>query len=278
MKYELGKDYIKVFSKEEFNPQHILECGQVFCFKREGDKFIVFPGKEYAEISDNSDCYLIKTKNPQYFVKWFDLNENYNEIKENLSKYEIMKKPIKFGYGIRILKQELFETLISFIISANNNIKRICMILNKIRENLGEKGENGVYSFPSYEKLQSCDEAFFKSLGAGYRAAYLVKVLNQTSPTNLQELSFLPTKQLRNKLIEFSGVGPKVADCILLFGFGRKDVFPVDTWIAQMYNIYFKKEVNREKIRNDLVDKFGALSGQAQQYLFYYQRSGENEQ
>lgn len=278
MKYELGKDYIKVFSKKEFNPQHILECGQVFCFKKEVDKYIVFPGKEYAEIFEACDGYLIKTKNPQYFVKWFDLNENYNEIKENLSKYEIMKKPIEYGGGIRILKQDLFETLISFIISANNNIKRICMILNKIRENLGKKVENGVYSFPSYEKLQGCDEVFFKSLGAGYRAAYLVKVLSQTNPDHLETLSSLSTKQLRKKLIGFAGVGPKVADCILLFGYGRKDVFPVDTWIAQMYNCYFEKEDNREKIRNNLVDKFGNLSGQAQQYLFYYQRAGISDE
>lgn len=275
MKYLLGKDYIKVLSKEEFNPQHILECGQVFCFKKEGEKYIVFPGSEYAEIIEEREGYLIKTNNPQYFVDWFALDEDYDKVKKTLLKFAIMKKPIEYGYGIRILKQNLFETLISFIISANNNIKRICLILNKLRENLGEKVENGIYSFPSYEILRNCDESFFKSLGAGYRASYLVKVLTQTNPNHLEELSNLPTKQLRNKLIEFAGVGPKVADCILLFGYGRKDVFPVDTWIAQMYNYYFKKEENREKIRNNLVDKFGALSGQAQQYLFYYQRAGE---
>ena len=274
MKYKVINDTIEVYSKEEFNPQHILECGQVFCFHKEGEKYLLYPQNQYAEIWEESEKYVISTKNPQYFVKYLALDQNYQQIKEELSKFEIMQNPLKFGYGIRILKQNLFETLISFIISANNNIKRITLILNNLRRELGEK--NGeIYSFPSHDALKNCDKEFFKRMGAGYRADYLVKVCKQITPEILQEYDKLPTTQLRNKLIELAGVGPKVADCVLLFGYNRGDVFPVDTWIEKMYNQYFPIECNREKIRNNLVAMFGKLSGQAQQYLFYYQRSGE---
>lgn len=275
MKFEIGENCIKVFSKDQFNPKHILECGQVFCYQKVGDKYFVFPANKFAEIEEFEEFYLIKTHDVDYFINWFDLKSDYQEIKRALRENPIMPKPLEFGYGIRILKQDLFETLISFIISANNNIKRISLILNNIRENLGEKIAENVYSFPTYEKLKQCDEDFFKRMGAGYRAGYLVKVLKQITPNKLEEWRNLSTKELREKLIGLAGVGPKVADCVLLFGFNRGDVFPVDTWIEQMYNTYFPKLENRETIRNNLVGMFGLLSGFAQQYLFYFQRSGE---
>jgi len=164
--------------------------------------------------------------------------------------------------------------LISFIISANNNIKRIQLILSRLRKVLGENmGE--YHAFPSYETLLKTNEEFFKEIGCGYRASYLYKVLRQITPRDLYEWRELPTPELRKKLIGLSGVGPKVADCIMLFGYSRQDVFPVDTWIAQMYNKFYKNETNRNKIRENLVKEFKDLSGYAQQYLFFYMRSGE---
>ncbi|MBE7074005.1 MAG: 8-oxoguanine DNA glycosylase [Clostridiales bacterium] len=278
MKYEITIEGIKVYDKSQFNIAHIFECGQVFCFENVGEKYISYPQNHYAEIEENKDFYLIKTKNVDYFVNYFDLDVNYTQIKEKLSDFSIMKKPLEYGYGIRILNQDLFETLISFIISANNNIKRIKVILNNIRKSLGEKLSDNVYSFPSYEKLKDQKEEFFVKCGAGYRAKYLVKVLQQISPAILKEWDKLDTISLRNKLISLAGVGPKVADCILLFAYHRGESFPVDTWIAQMYNQHFSKTENREFMRNDLVNKFGALSGYAQQYIFYYTRflAGKN--
>jgi len=272
MKYEITSVGIKVYDKNDFNPQHILDCGQVFCYEKVGNKYIVYPQNYYAEIEECKDFYLIKTENVDFFVDYFDLNVNYSQIKHKLNVFDIMKKPVEFGSGIRILNQDLFETLISFIISANNNISRIKSILNKIRTSLGEKINNEIYSFPDYEKLKEQTEEFFVSCGAGYRAKYLVKVLSQITPKDLEGWKTYDTITLRKKLISLAGVGPKVADCILLFGYHRGDSFPVDTWIAQMYNQYFNKTDNREFIRRDLVDKFGNLSGYAQQYLFYYTR------
>lgn len=272
--FEIGKEYIKIFDKTCFNPTHTLECGQVFSYKKEGEKYLVFPQNKFAVISEKEDCYLIQTQTPQFFVNYFDLDKDYNSIKRELAHFEILKNPIEFGYGIRILKQDLFEMLISFIVSANNNIKRIQLILGRLREKLGEKTQNG-HAFPSYEKLKSVDQDFFASVGAGYRASYLFKVLRQVTPKELDSWQELSTAELRKKLLSLMGVGPKVADCILLFGFGRGDVFPVDTWIHQMYNKYYKPIENREKIRENLVKEFGSLSGYAQQYLFYFQRSGQ---
>ncbi len=270
MLYKKFKDKIEVYDKSQFEPQHILECGQVFCFEKTDRGYVVFPSENFAEITEKDDCYQISTSNPDFFETYFDLKTDYTAIKDRLSSTKILKEPIKFGYGIRILKQDLFETLISFIISANNNIGRIKLILGRLRKHFSS---SVLPPFPTFKQLSSCSVDFFKSIGCGYRSQYLYNVLRQTSPQQLEQWQRLDTDQLRKNLIALSGVGPKVADCVLLFGYGRKDVFPVDTWINQMYNKFYSPLSSREKIRNNLVSQFGSFSGYAQQYLFYYQRS-----
>ena len=278
MDYVLGKDYIEIFGKEDFDIKEILECGQVFSYKFMCDCYLVYSADKKAKVTETSLGYIIKTNAPDYFENYFDLKTDYGKIKETLSKFPILKKPIDFGKGIRILKQNLFETLISFIVSANNNIKRIQMILERLREKLGSK-VGDFYAFPTREQLKSASVEFFKEIGAGYRADYLYKVVRQIDDNTLNEWQKLDTKDLRNKLISLSGIGPKVADCVLLFGYGRQDVFPVDTWIEKMYVKFYCSNSqivpNREKIRENLVKEFGNLSGYAQQYLFYSMRSRE---
>jgi len=268
MKYTIKNKEIIILGKEDFNVRHILDCGQIFAYNDN----VVYSGNERAIINETDDGFVIKTTNSEYFENFFDLKTDYSKIKRELMQKDLLKEPIKYGYGIRILKNNLFETLISFIISANNNIKRIKLILSRLREKLGEK-TGDYFAFPSYEKLLTVDENFFKEIGCGYRAPYLYKVLRQINPQILEEWKSLNTPELRAKLISLAGIGPKVADCILLFGYSKMDVFPVDTWIHQMYNKYYNKEDNRIKIRNNLVNEFEMLSGYAQQYLFYYQRS-----
>lgn len=272
MKYEVLKDKIIIHSKEDFNPQHILECGQIFSYEKNGDCYKVFSAAHSAEIFETEKGYEIITKHPLYFENFFDLATDYSQIKSELSSFEILKKPIEFGSGIRILKNDLFEVLISFIISANNNIKRIQKIINALKQEC-----TGGKAFPSQQELLALSEEDFYRIGLGYRAPQLYKALRQFDEKELASWRSLTTKELRAKLISLSGVGPKVADCVLLFGFSRKDVFPVDTWINKMYNEYYAPLMDREKIRNNLVDTFGELSGYAQQYLFYYQRSAEKE-
>lgn len=278
MRYQIVENGIKIFDKTQFNPQHILECGQVFCFDKIGEDYIVFPQDKFAQIIEKNDHFLIKTMQKEYFIHFFDLETDYQTIKNSLMKFDIMHKSIAFGGGIRILNQDLFEVLISFIISANNNIKRINVILNNIRKALGKEIAPGVFSFPSYELLKAQNEEFFIAMGAGYRAKYLVKVMQQVTPQTLQKWRVLDGATLRKNLISLAGVGPKVADCVMLFGYHNGDSFPVDTWIEQMYNSAFGEEHNREMIRRKLVEMFGALSGYAQQYLFYFTREMKNKE
>lgn len=273
MNYLISESRIEIFGKDDFNIEHILECGQIFSYTKT-DHYTVFSADKKAEIFEFENGYLIKTFYPLYFEKFFDLETDYSMIKRDLSKHKILQKPIKFGYGIRILKQNLFETLISFIVSANNNIKRIQKILFSLREKFGKK-TLGYYAFPSRTELLKATEEDFAALGAGYRARYLFDVLRQVDEKTLESWQSLKTEQLRKKLTALAGVGPKVADCILLFGYGRKDVFPVDTWMHQMYEKHYEKCENREKIRQNLTAEFGELSGFAQQYLFFFTRFDE---
>ena len=138
----------------------------------------------------------------------------------------------------------------------------------KLGQNMGD-----YYAFPTREALLSVNEEFFTNIGAGYRAKYLYETVRLIDEKTLKEWDLLSTPDLRKKLIGLSGVGPKVADCILLFGYGRGDVFPVDTWMAQMYNKFYEPQENREAIRNNLTKQFGQLSGFAQQYLFFFMRT-----
>lgn len=268
MKYKVLKNKIIIFGTDDFNPQHILECGQIFDFKKTERGYVVYSHGNDAEIIKIENNYEILTLNPQYFVNFFDLETNYHEIKDKLSHFEMLKEPIKFGYGIRILKNDLFETMVSFIISANNNIKRIQKIIWALKDKC-----TGGKSFPSHDQLLELSIEDFQKLGLGYRAPQLYKALRQVDEQMLESWHTLSSSDLRNKLISLSGIGPKVADCILLFGYGRGDVFPVDTWIHKMYNSFFSPLDDRKKIAKNLVEMFGDLSGYAQQYLFYYQRS-----
>lgn len=273
MEYEIGKNFIKIFENPDFNAEQILVCGQVFSYQplQNGDYLVLSKDKK-ANLKKTNDGYLIETNCPEYFENYFDLKTDYSKIKQILGEYDILKEPIKFGEGIRILKQDLFEVLISFIVSANNNIKRIQMILNRIREKFGQN-RGDYFAFPTRQELLKATKDDFAQMGAGYRAKYLYQVVRQIDEKQLIEMQKLSTKELRRELIKLAGVGPKVADCVLLFGFGRGDVFPVDTWIEKMYNKYYEKLENREKIRNNLTNQFGNLSGYAQQYLFYFMRA-----
>jgi len=276
--YYLDKDKIVVTNLCEFNITHILECGQVFRFKKENDIYIVFSGNKRAEIKTFEDRAEIYTKNTDYFVNYFDLDTDYTKIKNKLAKYKVLKPMLSMAYGIRILKQNPIEMIISFIISANNNIKRIQIIIENICKKFGTLiRENEYYAFPTLNELLKASIEDFKECGAGYRAKYLYNVVRELQYFDINEIYKLESEKAVDKLLTLSGVGPKVADCILLFGFNKQDCFPVDTWIKKVYNEYFalNKTENVKQIRKELVNIFTNLSGYAQQYLFYYKRSLE---
>lgn len=274
--YIIEKDKI-IVSKTELNPQKTLECGQVFSYKKIDDKtYIVYSADKMATLKETNSCVEILTKDVEYFINYFDLNTCYQNIENRLKQeYPNFIKAFEFGSGIHILKQDYFETIISFIVSANNNIKRIQKILFAIREKFGTK-KDGFYAFPTAKKLSKATEQDFASLGAGYRAKYLETATKQLLDVNYKTISQLSTIELNKWLLSIMGVGPKVADCIMLFAFSKCDVFPVDTWIEKVYCTYFNEEHNRTKIRQNLLNTFKNNSGYVQQYLFYAQRSRKN--
>lgn len=276
-KYVTKDEKIIIKSLEDFNVLDILSCGQIFRYKKIGEDFVVYSKDKKATIKSNNDSVEIITKDVNYFINYFDLNTDYGEIKQKLSNFEALKPAIAFAPGIRILKQDPFEMIISFIISANNNIKRIQSIIEKICEKFGTYNkEEDFYAFPTQKQLLKASVTDFVEMGAGYRAQYLYNCTRQLENFNYDFIYNNKSSDCIPVLLNLSGIGPKVADCVLLFGFNKFDVFPVDTWIKKVYYSYFSKdksEISVKEIRNNLLDIFGDLSGYAQQYLFFYKRS-----
>lgn len=280
--YYVNKNKIVITNLNDFNIAHILECGQVFRYKNFFDHYEVFSTNKKAKIFTFDDKVEIVTNNVDYFIEYFDLNTNYAQIKQKLCNFDFMAPIIEKTYGIRILNQDPFEMIISFIISANNNIKRIQNTIEKLCEKAGEYNEKeDFYAFPTLESLLKLNISELKNLGLGYRAEYLEKTFVQLKDFDYEFIKNNPSNVSAQKLLSLCGVGQKVCDCILLFAFQKSDVFPVDTWIRKVYENYFKisknnisaeKQINAKTIRENLINFFGNLSGYAQQYLFYYER------
>lgn len=270
MEYKIVDDKIIFKKNDDFDAKSILSCGQMFRFFETENGFDVITGKNLAHIYEEGDNVIIESNNPERFVEFFDLDTDYDEIKQKLSAEPILKDAIEFGKGIRIAKGEPEEIIFQFIVSQNNNIKRIQKIIEKISE-IGEPINEKYKAFPSAKVLAKMPEEFFKNLGAGYRDKFLMQTAKILSETNISEKQLLQTKELDIWLQSLPGVGPKVASCILLFGFNRTECFPVDTWIEKVYRKYFYKgEMTRPEISAFLSDKFETMSGIVQQYLFNY--------
>ncbi len=273
-----------IISSEFFNIKDTLECGQIFRYKPREKGYLVYSMDKcaYVYTEDGYTFISVLEEDYKYFYNYFDLDNDYSKIynsaiNENVA---VLTKSAQLGKGVRILNQDKIETLFSFIISQNNNIPRIKGIIEKLCENLGEKKVfNGVeyYSFPTAKTLAKKEIEFFYSVGLGYRAPYIKRLAEEiTAGLDVGGFSSLDTITLKKSLVNIYGVGPKVADCVSLFGFHRTDSFPVDTWIEKVYKQDFNGEIkDRKKIAEYFVNKFKKNSGYYQQYLFYYKRSLE---
>ena len=278
-------------SPSSFELKDIFDCGQCFRWNKEIDDSYtgIWKNNVVNVKKENDNIIFTGVSSSENFEeeinKYFDMNRDYEEIKEKLSKIdENMKTSIEYGKGIRILNQELWETIISFIISANNNIPRIKGIIERLSKNYGKKIEwNGkeYYTFPTPEELKNVTVEEYRSLGLGFRDIRLYETTKMIleKEVDLEELQNNPnTIEVREKLLTLSGVGPKVADCILLFSsLKRFEVFPIDVWVRRVMNdLYIKNEdenkVSKKQIEKLAKEKFGDLAGLAQQYLFYWRR------
>lgn len=273
-----------------FELKDIFDCGQCFRWNIQEDgsyegifgNNVINVKKENNEITFEGIC---EKDIKETIENYFDLNRNYEEIKEQLSKIdENMKTSIEYGQGIRILNQDLWETIISFIISANNNIPRIKGIIERLSEKYGNEIEfnrKKYYTFPTPEQLKNVSVEEYRKLGLGFRDIRLYETTKMIleKQVDLEKMKQNPnTTEVRDQLLKLSGVGPKVADCILLFSdLKRFEVFPIDVWVRRVMNdLYIKQEdetkVSKKQIEKIAQEKFGNLAGLAQQYLFYWRR------
>ena len=282
----------KISNMKSFELDNIFECGHCFRWNEEEDESytgiikygilnvrkenqnIVFRGKLTKDIKDVVEEY-------------FDFSTDYEFIKEKLSKIDNnMKTSVEYGYGIRILKQDLWECIISFIISANNNIPRIKGIIDRMSKKCGKRIEfegKEYFLFPTVEELAKLSVEDLTNLGLGFRDK---RIYNTTKMILEKEVDLMylenidDTIKIREELLKLDGVGPKVADCIMLFSLKRFDVFPIDVWVRRVMNdLYIKSadenKVDKKQLNRLAEEKFGNISGLAQQYLFYWRRELE---
>lgn len=273
-----------------FELKDIFDCGQCFRWNQQEDgSYIGVFGNNVLKVKKDDNQVVFEGVCEQEIKptveKYFDLNRNYEEIKEKLSKIDDnMKTSIEYGKGIRILNQDLWETIISFIISANNNIPRIKGIIERLSKAYGTKmiwrGKD-YYTFPTAEQLKDVAVKEYRDLGLGFRDIRLYETTKMVleKKIDLEKMRKNPnTIEVREELLKLSGVGPKVADCILLFSdLKRFEVFPIDVWVRRVMNdLYIKQKdeakVSKKQIEKIAEEKFGNLAGLAQQYLFYWRR------
>ena len=312
--YQEGSDLV-VSGIESFNLRESLECGQCFNFVRldqsTDDSFCVYriiaggrvlfvceksgkeSGEEYKLIFKNtemSDYY-------DYWENFFDLRTDYSNIKKSIIKGSPeLSKVIEENSGIRLLNQDFFETLISFIISQNKQIPQIKAVVRNISEMAGDKAaENAAnacdeeickmtgckaaelrgeaYLFPTVEQLMKLSEDDIRVCKAGFRAPYIRDAVEKvySGDISYEKLMKMSTDEARESLMTIKGVGEKVANCVLLYSLGRREAFPVDVWMKRiMEHLYFHQDTDKKIIEKYAYDKFGELAGYAQQYLFIY--------
>lgn len=283
-KWKSDKNSIIVKDFNHFDPIHTFECGQCFRWEQIDNKHWFGVVKDLAVILewDGTDLIFHDTKEEDFLRLWyhyFDLDRDYGEIKEKLQKDDpVMKEAINFGHGIRLLRQDFQETLISFLISQNNGIPRIRKIVESLAQNFGEPiacTKPDIKTFPTCESLAGKSLEKLRIIRAGYRDKYIKKAAQQIcfGEVDMDILKKGDPSQSRDEMKKLFGVGEKVADCTLLFSGIRYDIFPVDRWVRRvMAELYIGYEASNEEVNSFAMEKFGDLAGFAQQYLFYYAR------
>ncbi len=275
MKVTKFKDKIVVQDPTDFDVIQTLACGQIFRYQFDGDTATVISTNKMAKLKTSKDKIEIFTDDVEYFYNFFDFSTDYSAIKNTLKQDELLAPAIKFAPGIRIINNDAFEMFVSFMISANNNIGRIKKSIESLCKKFG-KNMGEYFAFPTLQEIKAATVEDFVAAGLGYRATQMFETIQALTEQDIEYLKHASNAQKFDKLVSFKGIGEKVANCIMLFGLGVRDVFPVDVWINKVYNhLYHKNETNRAKITKEMTEKYGDLSGYAQQYFYYYYRENK---
>ena len=264
----MGKDLI-IKNVSPFDLELTLDCGQAFRWTKTDDGcFEGIAMGRYLKIKQNKeDIIFYNTTEDEYndiWKRYFDFERDYTAILTRAQKNELLNQITKSSGGIRLLKQDPWEALCSFIISQNNNIPRIKGIIERLCANFGEKIKGG-FTFPTAKKLASLTVEDLAPLRSGFRAKYILSAAKKCSEEiDLISLHTLNIDEARNILMTIKGVGPKVADCTLLFGLGFLEAFPMDVWMKHAMAVLFN---------NKLPEGLEDCAGVIQQYIFHYART-----
>ncbi len=278
------KDGIILKNVWDFNAKHIFECGQCFRWDKEDDDS--YTGIAFGKVINvksfkNNEIKILNTNIEDFkriWFEYFDLGRDYSRIKKVLSADDTMKLAIKHGEGIRILKQDPWETLISFIISANNRISMIARSINIFSQMYGQAIiYNGkvYHAFPTIKDLSDTEFSNIRDCKAGFRCKYIIEAIKMigSGEIDLEKIKNMETIEAEKELKRIPGVGSKVANCILLFSMQKYDTYPVDIWMKRVTEeLFLKRESKAGEISDFAKEKFNDLSGFAQEYLFYYAR------
>ncbi len=276
---------IEIHNLSVFDPRDIFHCGQAFRWEEKAkNRYQVTACQRVIEVEKTEDRILFYNTHRRDFEKiwreYFDLDTDYEKIQKRLIRRDpVMAEAVAFGRGIRILKQQPFETLISFIISSNNNIKRIKGSVEGLAKTYGEVIDSYDgrlhYAFPTPKALSAASVEELKLLGLGYRARYVKETAEKVfeNPGILEKMLQQKRRECLEGVSTFSGVGPKVGSCVVFFSMGKREAFPVDVWVKRMMEaLYFNEPKPLAEIERFAMEKFGKDAGYAQQYLFYYAR------
>lgn len=270
---------------KHFDAKQAFECGQCFRWKAERDGS--YTGVAYGRVLNVKSDYeqgVVQLNNTNLedfeniWFDYFDLGRDYGEIKDKLSRDGILKKAMEYGRGIRLLNQEPWELVISYIISANSNIPKISRSIDILSRMFGQPiqyQDNTYYGFPEDEQLSQAELQQIDLCRAGYRCKYIHQSARmiRNRELDLEGVAEMDTAHARKELLRLPGVGPKVADCILLFSMQKHDAYPVDVWVKRVTeHFYIHEDVSMKAIQEFAREKFGDLAGFAQQYLFYFAR------
>lgn len=286
-KWEKISETEYVLETEHLSLKQIYESGQAFRWiELSEDEYVVVHEDKWARVKQQENRlnfeHTSKHELTEVWSVYFDLDRDYSNIRKSYRGLDdYLDSAMDYGEGIRILKQSLLEIIITFIISANNHIPRIKMSIDKISRfvgrRIGEVSGREIIAFPTLEALMEVSDEQWAQVRLGYREAYIRKSLQmiRSKEVDLDKVDKMTTLDAKKQLMKLSGVGDKVADCILLYGMGRMDTFPVDVWMKRVmsdrYGVGEGESVRT--IRQRGMDVFGETAGIAQQYLFYYERT-----
>lgn len=271
MKIESKNGNVHLVGVKNFDLAQTFDCGQCFRFNRADDgSFSGVAFGKYIKINNENDEIVFYNVTPEEFqarwIPYFDLERDYGKIIDSFSFDEHLVTAAKSGSGIRILAQDPWEALVSFIISQNNNIPRIKKIIESLCSLCGDEIGESIYSFPSAERILSLGVEGLAPIKSGFRAKYIIDAAEKVASgeIELEKLKGIDETEARETLKKIKGVGDKVASCVMLFGLGYLGSFPIDVWVKRVLEKYYPSDFDPKV--------FGEYAGIAQQYLFFYER------